>query len=229
MKQLEKLLLMPGYFRALAKQWLNILFGETLVGIGFLIWWALGAPTNHALIIVFVVAMFVAGYYAWRADHVRLLPQLSIGSVVVQETPTEASGEKRAVFVQVELICKDAPVEECRGHLLRVYKRYMGESEWTLTQMNERLDLEWSHKGCVPLTLYKSGGQNLNICSHGNGVSIIVPAVSPRPSRWREVFDSTGSFRFDIELTAKDCAPISASVSVSLDGCKWNEPKVEIL
>jgi hypothetical protein len=84
-EQLGKLLLAPEYFRALRKEWLNILFGETLVGIGFLIWWALGAPTNHALIVVFVIAMFVAGYYAWCADHIRLEKRIDIAQLRTQE------------------------------------------------------------------------------------------------------------------------------------------------
>src|ERR1035437_10308079 len=104
MKQLEKLLLMPDYFRALAKEWLNILFGETLVGIGFLIWWALGAPTNHALVAVFVIAMFVAGYYAWRADHLRLGKRLEIAHlrinpwVAAQGTPNAGHRAKTYYF-----------------------------------------------------------------------------------------------------------------------------------
>ena len=84
-EQVDKLLLLPAYFRALAKEWLNILFGETLVGIVFLVWWSLGAPTNHALIVVFVSAMFVAGYYAWRADHLRLKATIEITRVVPRE------------------------------------------------------------------------------------------------------------------------------------------------
>jgi hypothetical protein len=76
---------MPDYFRALAKEWSNVLFGETLVGIGFLVWWALGAPTNHALVVVFVIAMFVAGYYAWRAQHLRLITKLEIARAWSEE------------------------------------------------------------------------------------------------------------------------------------------------
>jgi hypothetical protein len=83
--QFERLLSIPEYFPALAKEWLNILFGETLLGIAFLIWWALGAPTNHALIVTFVIAMFLAGYYAWRADHVRLQRRIKIAGVFMHD------------------------------------------------------------------------------------------------------------------------------------------------
>jgi hypothetical protein len=229
-RRFKELDLLDKYFPLLFSRWQAALWGGSVLAVAFG-WHFITADWPYPVkVSACVAALFFAGYYVWRADHVRLLPQLSVGGVVVQETPTSPTGGRRAAFVQIELICKgDAPVEECRGHLLRVYKRFHGENEWTLTEMKERLDLQWSHKGCVPLTLYKSGGQNLNICSHGNEISIIMPAVSPLPLRWREVFDSTGSFRFDIEITAKDCAPVSASVSVSFDDCKWNQPQVEIL
>jgi hypothetical protein len=42
------------FFRVIAKEWLNILFGETLVGIGFLLWWSLAGPSNAKLIVVFI-------------------------------------------------------------------------------------------------------------------------------------------------------------------------------
>jgi len=59
LRQFGKLVLLPDYFRVLAKEWLNILFGETLVGIAFLLWWSLAGPSNAKLIVVFVAAMFV--------------------------------------------------------------------------------------------------------------------------------------------------------------------------
>jgi len=105
--QLEKLLFVPDYFRAMAKEWLNILFGETLVGIAFLLWWALGAPTNHALVVVFVAALFVAGYYAWHADHLRLETKIEIPRVCPREwtiAQGNANAGHRAKAYYIELV-----------------------------------------------------------------------------------------------------------------------------
>jgi|ERR1700691_2645094 len=150
MKQLEKLLLMPDYFRALAKEWLNILFGETLVGIGFLVWWALGAPTNHALVVVFVIAMFVAGYYAWRAVHIRLIPSFEVKSYITQSTDAfDEKGQKNGWSVYFQLVPKcltDANVEECRGFLtsIEMWDGFAGGWE---EKEAEVLFLQWSHEG----------------------------------------------------------------------------------
>jgi len=141
------------------------------------------------------------------------------------ETPTGVA--ERRVYVQVEPNClTTAPVSRCEGHLLRVYKRSGDAEEWRLTEMKERLPLEWSRMGQVPVTLYPSGGQYLNVCHRGSQLTVIIPAVHPLPLRWREVFDSVGTFRFEIEITAEDCEPVHAFVDVSLDDREWNTPDV---
>jgi hypothetical protein len=222
----QKLRFLPDYFKTLAQQWMNILFGETVLAVVFLVWWALGTPP---LTLIFVSAAVVAGYFVWYGDHIRLVPKLEITrSYHLQETPVE-QGDERRVFIQIEPKClSESPVNQCLGHLLRVYKRHSDQEDWALTEMRERLLLEWSHYGSVPVTLYPSGGQYLNICFRVRHVSIIIPTVNPRPSRWREVFDSSGTFRFDIEITAQDCTPAQASVTVTLDQCEWNKPTVTV-
>jgi hypothetical protein len=89
LRQLQKLALFPNYLRALGKEWVNILFGEGLVAIAFLLWWALVGPSNTKLVVVFVVAMLVAGYYAWWADYLRLQPKFKVDKFRVQPTETE--------------------------------------------------------------------------------------------------------------------------------------------
>ena len=84
-QQFEKLALMPEFFRALAKEWYNVIFGETLVGVTFLLWWALLSPSNAQLIVVFIFALFFAAYYSWRTVRIRLDPKLTISRLRIQE------------------------------------------------------------------------------------------------------------------------------------------------
>jgi hypothetical protein len=224
----ETFRLLPDYGKAMAKAWINILFGETVVSAVFLVWWAVTNPKNPPLIFAFVIAMFVAGYFVWRADHIRLTPKLGISCERhLQETPVE-QGKERRVFVQIEPTClSEAPVIECQGHLLRVYNRWADE-EWSLTEMRERLLLDWSHYGTDPITLYPSGGQYLNVCWRQNNIQTLIPCCTPVPSRWREAFDNVGTYKFDIELTAKDCPPVQVSVTVNIDKTEWNQPNVTV-
>jgi hypothetical protein len=225
--QFAKLLLMPDYFRALAKEWLNILFGETLVGIGFLVWWALGAPTNHSLIVVFVIAMFVAGYYAWRAVYIRLQPKFKVEKIIAQRTETENSSVMK-IYLQVLPEClTDAPVKKCHGRLLLVSQRN-NRGEWVPTEMNSPLKLGWDYYGYEPLTIEPGIGQRLNVCFWDNNATAIIPTVDPMPSKWRSII-GPGPFKFDIRMTGKDCKPVDVSVTVNLLGRKWDEPEYALI
>jgi len=116
-EQLEKLLLMPDYFRSCAKQWMNILFGETLVGVAFLLWWALANPPNSSLIAVFVAALFFAGYYAWRAENLRLRPRISVSGVHRQQWRTDWGMSATAYYFELTNGSEGSTVRNVRVQL----------------------------------------------------------------------------------------------------------------
>lgn len=222
--RVETSVLLPNYIGAIAKQWMNILFGETVVGVIFLVWWALGTPP---LILIFVVAMFVAGYFAWRADHVRLIPRFEIKEFYIQPTPTSIPHESR-VYIQVLPTClTEVPVSECRGHLLRVCKWSDAKNEWESTELNEPLNLAWSMHDASPLILQPGVGQRLNVCWIDNYGHIVPDIPTGLPLRSASVFNSTDRFRFDIRVTARDCPPVDVFVVVQM-GNEWNRPLVSI-
>jgi len=228
-KQFQKFSLVPAYFRAIAKQWNNLLFGETLVGIAFLLWWALRNPPNWQLVSVFVAALFVAGYHAWRAEYIRLIPKFAVTELVVQPTETEDPNSMN-LYIQIIPEClTDAQVYECRGQLLRVWKRKSDADEWVLTGMDAPLFLGWDYYGIVPFTLEPGVKRRLNVCWWGDKSMFIIPAVEPIPSKFKTIFNSTGTFKFDIKLSAKDCAQVDVSVTVNLDARLWNKPVVSLI
>jgi hypothetical protein len=217
------------YLRAAGEHWQEILGGASVPFLIWGVWFIVGNPPAWINWSAVLFALLIAGYFVWRADHVRLIPLLGIAGVFVKEVPTNLPGMRR-VYVQILPKClTEATAEACVGHLLRVYKRFSSEEEWILTDINEPLVLEWSYGGFGPRDLHSELGQRLNVCFRDNQIIQIQPTLEIAPSRWKEVFDSTGIFRFDIRITAKNCAPVDTSVSVTLDRCKWNEPKVEIL
>jgi hypothetical protein len=229
-RRFKELELLEQYFPLLFTRWQAALWGGSVLAVAFG-WHFVTADWPYPVkVTACVTALFFAGYYLWRADHIRLQPQLTIAtSAHLQETPVIQSHERR-VFVQIEPLCMtDSPVAECRGHLLRVYNRWTDKEDWKLIDMRERLLLGWSHYGIEPITLYPSGGQYLNICWRSNNVNVIVPSCEPLPARWKEAFDNVGTYKFDIEVTAKDCSPVQASVLVNIDETEWNKPVVEVI
>ncbi len=225
--RINKYDLVLDYFATLRQTWVDVALGTGVPAVGFIIWWSLGNIPQWAIALFFVWALIVAGYFSWRADHVRLLPKFEIGEFCIQETPTE--GLQRRVNVQLIARClTDAPVKECQGYLLRVYKQN-DKSDWDLTAMNESHILDWSRHGATPLTLKPGIDQRLNVCFIASDFLRMIPAITRLPSIWRTVFDSNGTFRFDIKVTAENCAPVDKSIAVSLDDCEWNKPKVTLL
>ena len=110
----------PAYLKAISQQWMNILFGETVLGVVFVVWWALG---NSPLILLFVLAVIVAGFFAWHGNHARLIPRLEIKKAIAQHTPTNFPDDSRTYIQIVPECLTDSPVVDVKGHLLRVTYR----------------------------------------------------------------------------------------------------------
>jgi hypothetical protein len=196
-----------------------------LVGVVFLIWWALGSPP---LVIIFLLAALVAGYYAWLAAHKRQIPKVAIREFTITPTPTNLSNVFQ-VYVHIIPRCEtDASVNECQGFLLRVLRK-SSANDWEPTDMDEPLELTWSiYDNTDPRTLRPGIPTRLNLCyisSHDKELHAAVPRLPLRCSR---VFGTGDTFRFDVRVTAKDCLPADASIVVK-KGNEWDRPYVELL
>jgi hypothetical protein len=77
--------LLPEYFTAAASQMQNILWGALLPFVAWGIWFVLGNPPMWVNATAIGLALFLAGYYVWRADHIRLEPKVEIAQVVSDE------------------------------------------------------------------------------------------------------------------------------------------------
>jgi hypothetical protein len=176
---------------------------------------------------IFISAAFVAGYYAWQSNFARLIPYMAVRRFHVTSTPT--SGAESIIVVQIVPEClTDSPVNECRGHLLRVFARDDDKESWKETAMDEPLDLLWSiHDDSLPRTLNPGVSMRFNVCV------IRLPgrvefAGGSIPLRWNSVFRNNNSFRFDIRVTAKDCVPADISLMVKIRK-DWSDPTVQII
>src|SRR5207237_953601 len=81
-----------------------------------------------------------------------------------QETPT-THPIVRSLYVHILPAClTDAPVNGCKGSLLRIHKWSSGKGTWELTPFDEPLDLNWSLRGAEPITIQAGIDRRLNIC-----------------------------------------------------------------
>jgi len=173
-----------------------------------------------------VGAMFIAGYYAWRSDHLHLIPKLEIAQIVLTPTPTD----QQIPLIVVHIIPKcltDAPVEGCKGYLLRVLRWSEDTKDWAPTEIDEPLDLLWSiHDDDLPRTLHPGIEKRFNLCWINQSHQVLL--LGRVPLRWQEVFNQTDQFRFDVRITAKNCPPVDASIGVRISD-DWKSPSVQKL
>jgi hypothetical protein len=219
--RLETFILLPDYGKAIAQQWMNILFGETVVGVVFLIWWVIANPKNPPLILIFVVAMFVAGYYVWRADHIRLMPKFEVRTWCIFHTPS-LDPETREVhginmWVQLQPRClTQASIEECQPHLRRVQKWMPSANTWADTKLDQPVLLRWANNVSdgppSPMTLHPGLERRFNIFSINSERKAISPDIFPIFIFMEDVFvpqkDELPGFRFDIKVIARDCPDV---------------------
>jgi hypothetical protein len=228
--------LLPEYFRSVAAHWQDFLWGESVVAVAFTVWWLLGNPPGWAIGVYVVIAMFVAGYYLWRGDHVRLMPKLRLGGFRVVKTPTieivgpvTRPGADRVVAqLEIENASKTA-VDDCRGFLVRVWK--WSDNDWIPTAVDEPLDLLWSTIDQPSRTLYPGIPQRLCIFAIDNVADkFIYPWARPMQVRMMEVFRDScaATFKFDISIIASNCASIEIAFRVQM-GETWDMPELALI
>ena len=92
--------LLPEYFTAAASQMQNILWGALLPFLAWGIWFIVSTPPTWVNLLAVGFALFLAGYYVWRADHLRLLQKIEITRLRVQSWVVDGR-EGRAHYFEV--------------------------------------------------------------------------------------------------------------------------------
>jgi hypothetical protein len=228
--------LLPEYFRSVAAHWQDFLWGESIVAVAFTMWWLLGNPPAWAISVYLVSAMFVAGYYLWRRDHVRLMPKLELGDIRVVKTPTRETvgpvtrpGADRVVAQLEVKNTTEVIVDDSRGYLVRVWR--WSDTGWISTEVDEPLELLWSTIDEPSRALYPGIPQRLCIFAIDDVADrYVYPWAKALQLRMLDVFKQAGpaTFKFDISVRARDCLPIDIALRVQM-GETWDAPVVELI
>ena len=215
--------LLSEYLRVIIQQWNDILW-LSVPAFPFVIWWFLGNPPVWIVAVVFVWVLVLAGYYAWRAERIRLIPQITLNEIVLQPTTT-GDPTQNAIYAQVVPKClSQASVGSCEGYLLRVM-RWDKINGWMPTELNQPLRLKWSFYGSTLLTLHPGIDQRLNLFSVTNVHNVMRLETDPVPVAAFYLLRFQDRFRFDVRITSHDCPPADMSVFVHI-GDRWDTPTV---
>ncbi len=66
--------LLPDYLRSVIERW-NDIFFLSIPTLPFVAWWYLGNPPRWLQLGVFLWVLVVAGYYAWRTEHLKVVSE----------------------------------------------------------------------------------------------------------------------------------------------------------
>jgi hypothetical protein len=215
---------LPEYFTSAARTMQDILWGALLPFVAWGIWFIVSNPPTWVNATAIGTALFLAGYYVWRADHIRLIPGFKIDSYALQESDTIDGLEKKtgwSVFFQLQPKClTEAHVDDCRG-LITSIEMWDGFNNGWNTVESEVMYLGWSHRGHEPIMLYSGAESRLNVFYVPSDTKEMRPCVHPYPVRFVTLFNQLGlrqirAVRFNIRVIGKDCSPVDLAMTVQM-------------
>jgi hypothetical protein len=70
--------LFPDYFQALRENFLNVIFGPSVLAVIYGIWSLIAVPPLSITLLFLGGAALLASYYVWRADHLQLVSKITL-------------------------------------------------------------------------------------------------------------------------------------------------------
>jgi len=227
-RRFKELDLIEEYFPRLFTRWQAAIWGGSVLAVAFSWHFITSDWPPYVKLSVCVVALFFAGYYVWRVDHVRLIPKFAVTSFTTERVDTfdKSTHLKNgtSVYFQLEPKClTEANVEECRGLLTSIEMWDDFTQNWQVKE-GEVFSLRWSFdegKEAEPITLSSGGERRLNVFYVHNSNAEIRPCVWPFPGRFWQTFNQlplrqVKRVRFNIQVEGKDCPKVKLALIVSL-------------
>lgn len=214
---------LPDYFRGLKKTAIQeIFYGESVLMIIFAIYTYVYSISLSSVLLMLAGSFMLAGYHIWRADHLRLIPGIKLEEV--RQQPAPGKDEKRT-YVQLVLSCAtEAPIEECNGRLLRVW-RWSGD-DWGQIEPNQPLHLNWSPGVDQPITLSPYVPELLDVFYLSDRVSYVYFCSGWIPLRARTIDVGQPSIlKFEIAINGRDADSHKSLptllISLKVDVRRW--------
>lgn len=227
---LDKKLILDYWIAVKNHAW-ETFWGAGAIGIIITTYTLYRPPSRWLLGWVVAWAFLVAGYFTWRAYHVRFIPKLAVRDWHFQETPITRDGMvyDHRTFVQLVPTClTEAPVYDCVAYLQRVEK-LSAANDWEETTLDRNLILNWANEH------HPQSEQMLNVFFIQHQTNQIIPCLPPSADIPWAKFDSIfrgepglTDFRFFIQITYSDkvhgdsLKPVRVRLDVKFDGDQFH-------
>ena len=194
--------LFPDYWPTMAEHWNSIVWGTGPVFfLLFGVWLSFGVPPVQLVVVGIVWAFVVAGYYTWRADHLRLIPGIKLEEI--RQQPAPAAKGATCTYIQLVMACAtEAPIEECKGRLLHVWR---WSDSWEEIQPNQPLRLNWSPGKDEPQPLFPGIPQLIDVFFISDRDPHISFCSDWVPQRAKTIsVEQPSLLKFEVAVTGKD-------------------------
>lgn len=154
-----------------------------------------------SVLLVLAGSFVLAGYHIWRADHLRLIPGIKLEEI--RQASARAKDVNRN-YIQLVVGCAtEAPIEECRGRLLHVW-RWSGD-DWKQIEPNRPLHLNWSPGVDEPISLSPGIPEFIDVLYISDHVSYIYFCSSWIPESAKTIDVGRPSvLKFEVAVTGRD-------------------------
>src|ERR1700733_3028951 len=202
---------LPQYFTAAASQMQNILWGALLPFLAWGIWFIVSNPPTWVNVTAVGLALVMAGYYVWRADHVRLEQKNEVTEVRRHTWDREGHLGVQYYFWIVNK--KEAiTIRQVRAQLVQMIPEIETVS-WLPITLHQQHDN--TQPAAQTFDLNPSEPKNIDLLTGIDGatyfnVSHIVPSVNA-------AVQITGRHRLKIMITGNDIAILCVWFVVWMD------------
>ncbi len=192
--------LLPEYFTAAGQQIQNVLWGALLPFLVWGIWFIVGTPPVWINWTAVLLALFIAGYYVWRADHIRLEKKLEVTRVISHEWKNEKG---KGILCDLEVTnTSEAQTTEWVTVKLEKIVPEVKSITWLPVPLQQKHDVPQPGKDCktdfnlnprepkqIDLVSAYRGGEYFSVHQIVRGVNLTIP---------------TGKYRLQVSVRAKD-------------------------
>jgi hypothetical protein len=232
------------FWRAVFSSWATRMSGPASVPAAIAATYLSNSVAKALFGITAIGCILFTAYWVWRVQRLRVIeleraldPRLTLDFMpdlapwVMRTELTHVSPPfNHALYVRVR-VQSAMQIANCRGILKRVLKLKNGE--WEPTSLCEPQDLIWSNYPAPADRLVRIDAgvdQCLDVCRILETNAIIQPTIVgfAMPNHSLRLFDSAGTYRFDVAVAGDGNARGEISISVKT-GTTWDTPTIELL
>jgi hypothetical protein len=207
--------LLPQYFTAAASQMQNILWGALLPFLAWGIWFIVSTPPTWVNLTAIGTALFIAGYYVWRADHVRLQQKIEVTRVRTFSWPRRDGGvEGTQYYFEIVNKSEALTIHGVRVQLQEIVPE-IKNSNWFPIPLHLQHDNPVSGVLTQSFELHPSEPKNIDLFTTvtGSNVAHIAHTVSGADLR----VPVTGRCRLRVMVNAEDVPVLFVWFAVWMD------------